>query len=201
MNGSHTSQRGFTLLEVLIAISLLAGIMMALGPAISAAAKAASRIHKSASLHETSRTLQMFFRDTVEQNIYLLDSSEMSSIQGNSTELFITTYDPDASKSQIVTLKITLPVLFAELSITPEADLQKIEVLDNLVNAKFEFLDSNNGAIIWKTEWDDKEPPKLVRFSGAINKQGVISEFSFEAAPTATSPFECQFDAVSRQCL
>jgi prepilin-type N-terminal cleavage/methylation domain-containing protein len=203
MTCSLIRQRGFSLLEVLIAISILAGIMMALGPAISTAAKAASRIHNNASVHESLRTLQMFFRDTIEQNVFLLEAGEIRSIYGSPTELHISTYDPDASEPDTVTLKISSSAtssLIAEFSTGSSAQIQSIELIESLDNAKFEFLSVDNGIPVWKSKWSEMQPPKLVRFSGAITNQGAISKFLFEAAPAATSPFECQFDSVSRQC-
>jgi prepilin-type N-terminal cleavage/methylation domain-containing protein len=203
MSCSLIRQRGFSLLEVLIAISILAGIMMALGPAISTAAKAASRIHNNASVHESLRTFQMFFRDAIEQNVFLLDTGEIRSIYGSPTELHIITYDPDANEPDTVVFKISSSAassLIAEFSTGSSAQSQSIELIEALDNAKFDFLGVENGTAVWKSEWSETQPPKLVRFSGAVTNQGAISEFTFEAAPAATSPFECQFDSVSRQC-
>ena len=104
----------------------------------------------------------------------------------------------------IVNLKIT-PGPTAELTaqFTYNNDQETDEthiLLSNLEGASFEYLspDAMNGR--WISQWGEKQPPKLIRLKGALQKNNEQQSFLFEASPKGSAPLHCQFDSVSRRC-
>ena len=197
-------QSGFTLLEALIAIALLAGIAMALLPALNAASKASTRIRQSAAFGEDIKTTNDFFRDIIEGALWIDGSPDTAAIAGGSKAVTITTIDATTMAPVIVKLTITpgpAAELTAQFAFSDDQETNKTHVLlSNLEGASFEYLspDAVNGR--WTSEWDEKQPPKLIRLKGAFQKNNEQQSFLFEASPIGSAPLHCQFDSVSRRC-
>lgn len=190
-------QAGFSLLEVLIAIAILAGVAMALGPAISAAARASSRIHQGAAIEEDLRSARQFFSDIIAQQLVL--DSAATAITSEGFDLKLTTLDPGDMSPVAVKLTITRETpsrLVATFGDTDSTNAQTYTLLSNISDARFEFL---KGAQ-WRGAWNEKTPPTLIRLTGVLGGARDDHAFIFEAAPQGSAPLHCQFDPVSRRC-
>ncbi len=192
-------QAGFSLLEVLIAIAILAGIAMAMGPAISAAARASSRIHQSAASEEDLRSARQFFNDIIVQQVFLGGAYPEDVVAGDAFSMTLITLDPGDMSPVAVQLTITRETpatLVASFGNTDSENTETYTLLSNISDARFEFMKDNN----WRNVWRDAKPPALIRLTGILNGKGENRAFIFEAAPQGAAPLHCQFDPVSRRC-
>ena len=199
MKTAERTQTGFSLLEVLIAIAILAGVAMVLGPAISAAARASSRIHQGAAIEEDLRTARQFFNDIIQQEIILDGKSTGTVLTGEASSLTLTTLDP--GNMSPVNVKLTLTndapgALVAKFTTAGNDEAQNYTLLSNVIGARFEFLENAQ----WREAWHDATPPALIRLTGMVALGKENRAFVFEAAPRGAAPLHCQFDPVSRRC-
>ena len=189
-------QDGFSLLEVLIAIAILAGVAMALGPAISAAARASARIHQQAAVEEDLRTARQFFRDMITQQ--LLVTPAASAISGNRSTLSLTVLDPGDMAPAELKLTITNEAparLIASFGDGETDNAVDYTLLANIKDAQFQFLANAQ----WRDSWSDTALPSLIRLR-FIHSDASADPISIEAAPHGQAPLICQFDPVSRRC-
>lgn len=198
-----TPQKGFSLLEALIAITILAGVAMALAPAISAAAKVSTRIQQGSLIEEELRTTRRFLRDVFAQNI-LVDSRErQTAFKGSAKKITITTIDSATMSPVPVAVVISggnQQVLTVRLGSSSSDDAQQYILIENLNNARFEFLDSQSPNPQWMTIPPSGNLPDMVRLAGQILAGNESKEFAFEFSLPGKAPLHCQFDSVSRRC-
>lgn len=203
MNVIASQQRGFSLVEVLVAIAILAGLMTALAPTLNITARTASRIHENAQFEEDTRTTGRFLRDVISQTIWLNKEGDEAPIAGEARRLQITTLDPEAKSPMTISLTIEQgqpQTLTAQFAKSDAIDDERYIILSNMSNARFQYLKLNEGNAQWRNRWHDSAPPALIRFTGNIRYGDEERAFVFEVPPKSAAPLHCAFDPVSRQC-
>lgn len=201
MNAQSESQRGLSVLEVLIAIAILAGMAMALAPAVSASSRAASRIHESAATREALRTAGAFFRETVEQGIAIGTEAEEYWFVGDERSLTFPSVDSASADPVLIRLEVKASTLTASGPWLGELN-EAQPILDRLSTATFDYYgDQQDGsAPSWQPSWNAPNAPKLIRISGVLKGAREDRPFLFEAAPGSETFLNCRFDPVSRVC-
>jgi len=203
MTVSDSSKNGFSLLETLIAITILAGLVMVLGPVLNVTARTASRVHQEAQFQEDIRVLSRVFNDIVSQALWLDKSDAAPPVLGNAMDMEITTLGADVNSPVMLSLAIEhekkqrLTVRFAQSDMLTG---ERHDVLDNLSGARFQYLEVNDGAARWRDRWREASPPALIRFSGVLHSGDRERSFAVEASPGGVAPLHCAFDPISREC-
>lgn len=203
MSAERSSESGFSLLETLIAIAILASVMTALGPALNVTARTASRIHQEAQFQEDVRAAGRVFSDIVSQTLWLDKDDAAPPVAGDAAGMEVMTLDA-ASKSP-VTLSLAIEReekqrLTARFGGSDRLTGDRHVVLDNLSDARFQYMSVNGGRARWRDRWRETSPPALIRFAGVLHYGGQERAFAVEASPGGAAPLHCAFDPVSRQC-
>ena len=196
-------QCGLTLLEVLIAAAILAGIAMGLAPAINAASRASISIHQKSNIAEELRTSRQVFRDVVRQQIQMPSEMQDHLFKGTANEFSFASIDPITMKPVLIELSVTATApkqVLVRLKAEGDKSGAPYLLLSNVTDAHFEFLDKRNGQDQWRRNWDQAFLPALVRLTGTLQTRGTGRPFLVEAAPLGRTTLNCQFDPVSRQC-
>lgn len=206
MSRTNKNARGFSVLEVLIAIAILAGIAMALAPAVGAAARASARIHEGAAARETLRTAGAFFRETVQQAISIGTDAPEYYFVGDATALQFPTVDAERADPVLIRFEIDggspQKLVVSGAWLGEEAGKPQTHVaLDGIASGAFAFYGGEEKEpASWRGEWNGALAPRLIRFSGVLKTARGDRPFSFEAAPASEALLNCRFDPVSRVC-
>lgn len=201
-------QNGFSLLEVLMAVAILAGLAMAFGPMLSAASHASARIHHEAAAAEDARVAKRVLHDILTQTIQVDLGDGRPSVFGDARRLTVTTLDAETMTPVSIELTISqgeTRQLIARVSpLNAEGpgfeEKQSFVIMRDLAQARFQYLATENSPPRWRSRWRDEAPPALIRLSGANAVGAHEHAFLFEAAPKGVAPLVCAFDPVSRQC-
>lgn len=203
MSGSRSSQAGFSLLEILIAVAILAGLMAVLGPTLSIAARTASRIHQDAQYEENARAAGRFLNDVISQTVWLDKNSADAPVTGDARRVEIRTLDGDVKTPVMVDLAIepgAPQTLTARFSGSGAIENERYVILSNISNARFQYMTRDANRTQWRDRWRESSAPALIRLTGTLRYGDEERAFSFEVSPGSRAPLHCAFDPISRQC-
>lgn len=197
---SDLHQRGYTLIEALIAAAILAGIATILAPAIRASLKASARIAAFGADAEDLRiadgVLAELFAAAVDPGI----SAERPPFSGGPDKIELAVLFDMEAGPQIVSLQIN----DGKLLYRPPADggdrssVDDIVLFDGVTGFRYRGRTADRESLEWRGEWTAGPPPALVEVGRREGASGAPPPLTFAVASTA--PIHCLFDQVSRKC-
>lgn len=194
--------KGFTLLEALVAVGLLALLAMLLAPAIRAVSLAEVRVREHVSARETTSRLETLLRDSVARVQPMPDAVGTGSVTGSADALSLWVRMPMSGK--LARLHVILEgedvvVMMAGRGSNP--GIPQVSRLDGAGrNARFYYYGENETreALTWSSQWEYNHLPQLIVLDLApIN--GTIRRI--EIAVPAQARFDCDFDSGFGICL
>jgi prepilin-type N-terminal cleavage/methylation domain-containing protein len=193
------SQRGYTLIEALIASAILAGLAAVLAPAIHASVRAASRIAQSGENAESIRIADGVLADLFSAAVDPGASGERRTFVGDAETLsFFVLFDMEAGP-QTVALRID----GGRLSYAPppgagsETESDEIVLLDDAMAFRYYGASNARESAEWRPDWTSSSPPLLVSIERG-GAGGSPPALTFRVSSRA--PIHCLFDQVSRKC-
>lgn len=198
-------QKGFTLTETLVAVSIFSGVVIATAPIIHTSLKSSARISEQAFFSESSRTANTIFRTQLANAIYPGAAIEEFGFHGATTN--VSFHAIDRSLQDPVHLMFELQssgdkwALVAKKTDFDEKT-SRATLMSSLSNPSFSFYGRINkdDTPIWHTSWAGPKPPQLVRIKGFRNIKDTHAPFLLLAKVNAQTSLHCTFDAVSRAC-
>lgn len=195
-------QQGYTLVEALIAVAILAAIAGALAPITHSSIGAATRIKAQASLAEDARVGRDALSELFASMILPAASQEAFAFQGARDEIRLSILTDQELGAQPITLRISDGALiYAPPSSGDRAGSDSsgppIVLVDDAGAFRFYGAVEGEADASWRDRWEERRPPDLVELSFA-GESDAPPPLSFSIATRA--PLHCAFDQVSRQC-
>ncbi|WP_417493250.1 type IV pilin protein [Maricaulis sp.] len=193
---------GFTLMEALIAVVILAGIAAVLVPAVSTAVRVEARASNLIVGLETQAGTEDLLRELLLRAHRPPRAASAGQLEGTPTSVsFLTlataagTPQPARLEFESGRLELTLPRL-EDRSRAP----QGIVLADELERARFRYFgDIEDGrGTVWHESWDHPAPPQLVGLD-LLSRDG--SRNRIEARVGGAGAFDCRFDSGQGICL
>ncbi|MEM6649338.1 MAG: type II secretion system protein [Pseudomonadota bacterium] len=196
-------QRGFTLPEILIAMSILAGISAALAPLIYSVSRLQTQIVLDQSEKERTYTAAAALERLGVRILSPAQTGGAVRFNGTRQRVSFTAYDMGGHiqkgrlemKSQ---REETVLMLSLEASATG-APAQEIPLWEGQGRASFSYYGStgSGGSAGWRSQWTGSSLPSLIRINMTIPDE---ASPSFLMPIKAQGPLYCVFDTVAAQC-
>lgn len=202
MKSSGDSQRGYSLLEALIAVAILAALATALAPAIHAAVRASSRILAFGRNAEDNRIAQDALSGIFGGAVNFSNDLAKPSFVGDESKVTLVSITGVDAQPQRVELSISQGRLYARLApLDPNAPFSEPAILLSNDASAFSFYgrETSMAPPDWRGAWRAEQPPRLVRIE-RLNVENIDSEPALEFRVGAEAPLHCLFDPVSRRC-
>lgn len=197
------SQAGYSLVEALIAVAILAGIAGALAPVTYTAIQAASRINSLAADAETSRVGGNALTGIFAAFINAETDESAAAFIGEPNKIKFNILADQQTGPRKVELRIvdeklllTPPINVAEKRIG--ANTTEVAIADNALNFRYFGAIALDADPSWHSRWTEKTPPLLIELSFSEGNEEAAKSQSFVL--TNRAPLHCAFDQVSRQC-
>lgn len=194
---SRAKERGHTLVEVLIAVTLLAAIAAALAPATFAAIRASGRIAANAAALEEMRVGRRALEEILASMI-IPDADDVP-LQGTPDRLQASVLTSLTRGPEPAELKIRSGALIYVSLSNAAAPAQDVVLLRNVASLRYYGRADNDAAPQWTDRWDEREPPSLIAVAFRDGEDGDARQ-PLDFALSASAPLQCAFDQVSRQC-
>ncbi|HXI86121.1 MAG TPA: prepilin-type N-terminal cleavage/methylation domain-containing protein [Parvularculaceae bacterium] len=191
MNNRAAQNRGYSLVEALIATAILAGLAAAAAPAIHSSIRASTRLAADARGAEESRigydSLAGLFQRAIDDGV-----RGTPAFQGDSKSLsFFAAEDLEKPADNI-----RLSIEGGDLIYRAREGTRPIVLLKDAQAFRY-YGGPENASPAWRDEWTEKEPPLLVEVTRQ-ETEPALPLLSFFIA--ARAPLNCAFDQVSRKC-
>lgn len=202
MKPGRAGERGYTLLEALISVGLLAGLAGALGPAVYGAVRLSTAILGQSERQESLRILDESLTQIFENAVLISAADGDLFIHGDEKSLQTPSLAGEQSTARIFTLRIAHGALVGDIApIFDEAAPAQSTELFPVGARKFSYYGRADAKALagWRDQWKSAEPPLLVRVELADDGNGrapVILDFR----PAGRARLYCEFDPVSRRC-
>jgi general secretion pathway protein J len=198
----RTRQAGFTLLETLIAVAVLASLAVTLLPAVRGVIMADVRTRQEISQREGHAITDDIMRDVLLQAHRLPRTSSESSFEGTPTRLRLVTRPLGSVSPQFASFAIEGEALVLELSPLSGDSVwpSPIVLAEDLANARFYYYgESEDGtSLVWRENWRFRHSPRLVVMDMARRGEQIRR---LELRVGGTGPFECVYDSGRGMCL
>jgi len=198
-------QKGFTLTEALVAVTIFSGVVISTAPIIQTSLKSTTRISSNASRSEELRTASMLLRSKLSSAVYpgskIVEHGFIGSVYNFSLL--------SVERAQKDPVKISFSLTRTGNDWTLKAEQNAFDktkttanVLGNLVNPSFSFYGrtSKSENLYWHTQWPGPQSPQLVRIEGKIQVGKKQTPFKLIANIGGQAPLLCSYDPVSRIC-
>jgi len=196
-------QSGYTLVEALIAVAILAGVASALAPMVFTSIKAAARINSAADEAEISRVGDNALSGVVSAFILAKFAGDSAALVGEPDSIELTILLDQETGPQ----RIRLHLSDGRLLLTPPRALDRksdrkppadVVLSEGVRYFRYYGAMSAEAAPDWHARWSEPAPPLLVELVFENESEGKKRSQSFVFANRA--PLHCAFDQVSRQC-
>jgi len=193
---------GFTLLEALIAVVILAGIAAVLVPAVSTAIRVEARASNLVADLETGAGAEDLLRELLLRAHRPPRAASAGQLEGTPTSVSFLTLAIAAGTPQLARLEYEsghLDLTLPRVELGPRVP-QDILIADQLERARFQYFgDIGDGrGAVWHESWDQIQPPQLVALD-LLSSDG--SRKRIEARVGGAGPFDCRFDSGQGICL
>jgi general secretion pathway protein J len=207
--------RGFTLIEILVALALMGMIAIILITSLQIGGHTWQRVMRGASSTEDVAQAQEILRLRL-SSLYPDDgvageSGHPAFLMSNGTSLEFAGAAPTATADGIWRYQISLSAMSGALEIRSWPD--KNGRLDHLRDSKPEallprvasmavqfFLKPETGPGRWVDRWDSRRIPQLIRIDVAFAPNDKRRWPPLYIEPRVDTPANCVFDVVSRRC-
>ncbi|MEQ8936353.1 MAG: prepilin-type N-terminal cleavage/methylation domain-containing protein [Amphiplicatus sp.] len=196
------AQRGYSLIEALVAVAILAAIAAATAPALYASVRASARIAAFASAEEEERVARSLLTSVFDSALILSVDPEEPWFKGARDRLKLVTLYAPAENPETAQFVIRSGDLYfasaSDIAIKVDAaddDAPEVLLLRDVDRFRYYGAEDEREAATWRPSWAADAPPLLVRVERAPDAGAPID---FHVA--ARAPLNCVFDQVSRRC-
>lgn len=201
MRRLRNRQRGYTLLEALISVGLLAGLAGALGPAVFGSMRVSTAILDQAEGQESLRALDEALTQIFTNAVLMSAGDNELFLQGDENTVRVASLAGDESRARVFTLHIENGTLIGAIApmLNGEAPKQSSELIpDGARRFSYYGRANTNAPLLWRDAWNDAAPPLLVRIELAAGEDN--NSIVFDYRPAGRAYLHCRFDPVSRRC-
>ncbi len=194
-------QRGYSLVEALIATALLAGLASALGPAVFGSIRISSAVLQDGKSREAIRIVDGSLAQIFGNSILLAASEPQLRFEGAPDTLRVVSFAGNPTAARIFELTIENGALLGAIQKLDKDDDEQLST--NLFPANvsgFSYYGrvTERAPIAWRRDWKGNRPPQLVRIEITPEDDG--GPMVLEYALNGRAPLHCAFDPVSRKC-
>jgi len=196
-------QQGFTLTEALIAISILAGIATAMGPALQGSFKLAQRIYGAAEQAEDTRIITSVLQKVLSGVVQAPMFEQENLFEGTTRQFQTLSYGFNHAKPERVFVSTVRTDSGFDLLLAYGGDARdKPVIILQAAKVEFSYLGARtvDETLKWYPNWQAKALPRLVRLTANFENSDQISDVNFDFLLQAEGFLTCQFDTVTRQC-
>lgn len=207
----HTLHRrneaGFTLLEAIISISILAGIMAALAPVLYTTIRTSDRARIETQTQEEVRVASLALRRVLSGTLWLPKEWKDEAFAGDASSLrFITNA---ALKDRLSRAEVTIrsnghdsDLVLRVQTIGKAKEVEEAVLMSGVQSVTLSYWGTETGATspVWRRSWKNIKPPKLIAFDVQFRERNATRHIRIEAATYAEIPVLCEFDLVSQSC-
>jgi prepilin-type N-terminal cleavage/methylation domain-containing protein len=195
-------ERGFSILEVLVAVSILAAIVALVLPTIRNAASAESRVTAMALEWSRHQAVERTLRDLLRQGQAAVGEASEYLLESDGYTLSFLTRPDGHDGLAMAHFIIEGQRLSLNLQPVPstEGDTYNVILADGLDDLRFYFYGERPDAegMEWRDEWGEDYPPRLVVLDMS-REDGQLRRI--EALVGGSAPLDCEFDSGHGICL
>lgn len=196
------AQRGFSLLEALVAVAVLAAIAALILPVIRNATAAEARVVSAADAWTQHAAAETAFRDLLMQAQSAPEEASGYALRGEGSYLTFLTRPAGDDALYLATFSIERGRL--ELSLGPIPDnsgpMHAVVLAEGLTEMRFFYFGerSDGRGLAWSDDWTETYPPRLVVLDMSRN-DGHLRRI--EALVGGQAPYDCDYDSGNGICL
>jgi general secretion pathway protein J len=217
-HGEHKSEAGFTLLELLISMTLLGLLMVVVFGGLRFGARAWERNEAHATATDDVRLVQTLLRREIARAypLFLMDQANLANrhVDFDGSEDSMSFLAPalaalaDAGRARITLSRAvhdgkTALVLSAVAELAADSRPYSEVMVDGLKSLDFSYFgaDVSKDAPTWRTSWsNEKTMPQLVRVHAVFADGDARTWPEFVVAPRVSVDVNCVYDALTRYC-
>ncbi len=201
MMQKRLEQKGYSLVEALIAVALLAGLSSTLGPAMFSSMRISSAVLQNGKDQEALRIVDESLSSIFANAVLVSQEAPGFVLEGDARALQLVSLAGSHSTARMFRLTITNESLYGEIDALNKNEATKLSTTlfeGNIRQFSYYGRPTGDAPLGWRNDWDSKQPPQLVRLeiSSEDNAQPIILEYPVNAQ----APLHCAFDPVSRRC-
>lgn len=199
MAPNRDSEAGFTLLEVLVSVALLALLAVLLVPAIRAVSLADTRIRAHVETREAGVQLEALLRDALTHLQPVPEAAGAGALQGAGDSLVLSVRMPSSGRLEQLVIYLEGDAAVVSLS-GSGVDSRTTRLTGFGRSARFYFFGETEArnALAWHTEWPYNHLPRLVVLD-IEPVSGMTRRLEMEVP--AQAEFDCRFDSGLGVCL